>query len=58
MNYLAAEQDIPNSGDEMLFELLHGPWFNIPPQEIINLVIEVADRQYTEYIHIAAQAIA
>lgn len=50
LNYLAAEQDIPNSGDEMLFELLHGAWFNIPPQEIINLVIEVADRQYTEYI--------
>ncbi|WP_162915755.1 RecB family exonuclease [Paraflavitalea soli] len=50
LNYLAAGQDIPNSGDEMLFELLHGAWFNIPPQEIINLVIEVADRQYTEYI--------
>jgi len=50
LNYLAAEQDIPNSGDEMLFELLHGAWFNIPPQEIINLVIEVADRQYTKYI--------
>lgn len=50
LNYLAAEQDIPNSGDEMLFKLLHGAWFNIPPQEIINLVIEVADRQYTAYI--------
>lgn len=50
LNYLAAEQDIPNSGDEMLFELLHGEWFNIPPQEIIDLVIEVANRQYTAYV--------
>lgn len=50
LHYLAAEQDIRNSGDEMLFEILHGEWFNIPRQEIINLVIEVANRQYTEYI--------
>lgn len=49
LNYLAAEQDIRNSGDEMLFELLHAEWFNIPPREILHLTLEVADRQYTQY---------
>ncbi len=50
LNYLAAEKEIPSSGEALLFELLHGPWFGIPVQEINNLVLEVADRQYTEYI--------
>lgn len=50
LNFLAAEQEIPSSGEAMLYELLHGPWFGIPPQEINQLVLEVADRQYTEYI--------
>lgn len=48
LKYLAAEHDIPNSGDEMLFEILHFDWFNIPPIEIARLSIEVANRQFGE----------
>jgi DNA helicase-2/ATP-dependent DNA helicase PcrA len=46
--YLACEHDIPFSGDELLFEILHYDWFNIPPIEIANLSIEVAERQYSQ----------
>lgn len=46
IKYIAAEHDIPYGGDEMLFEILHFDWFNIPPIEIAKLSIEVADRQY------------
>jgi DNA helicase-2/ATP-dependent DNA helicase PcrA len=44
LNYLAAEQDIPYCGDEMLFELLHTDWFNIPATEIARLTIRLSDR--------------
>ncbi len=47
-SYLAAEHDIPYGGDEMLFEILHFDWFNIPPIEIAKLSVEVADRQFGE----------
>jgi len=46
--YVACEHDIPFSGDELLFEILHYDWFNIPPIEIANLSIEVAERQYSQ----------
>ena len=45
--YLAAEHDIPYEGDEMLFEILHYNWFDIPPMEIAKLTMEVSERQYT-----------
>ncbi|WP_235921104.1 ATP-dependent helicase [Foetidibacter luteolus] len=48
LRYLAAEHDVPDGGDEMLFEILHFDWFNIPPVEIANLTIEVAGRQFGE----------
>lgn len=48
MRYLAAEHDTPYGGDEMLFEILHFDWFNIPPLEIAKLSIEVADRHFGE----------
>jgi DNA helicase II / ATP-dependent DNA helicase PcrA len=48
MKFLAAEHDVPYGGDEMLFEILHFNWFNIPPIEIAKLSIEVADKLYTE----------
>ncbi|WP_207514764.1 ATP-dependent helicase [Longitalea luteola] len=47
IKYIAAEHDIPYGGDEMLFEILHFDWFNIPPVEIAKLSIEVADRQFS-----------
>lgn len=46
LKYLAAEQYIPYSGDEMLFKILHFDWFNIPPIEIAKISIEVADRKF------------
>lgn len=47
LKYLAAEHDIAYSGDEMLFEILHFNWFQIPPVEIAKLSIEVADKRYS-----------
>ncbi len=46
LRYLAAEHDIPFSGDEMLFEILHFDWFHIPPIVIAKLTIEVAEKQF------------
>ena len=45
--WLAAEHDVSYGGDEMLFEILHFDWFNIPPIEIAKLTIEVSERQFT-----------
>jgi len=46
MRYLASEHDIPFSGDEMLFEILHFDWFNIPAIEVAKLSIEVAEKNF------------
>jgi DNA helicase II / ATP-dependent DNA helicase PcrA len=48
LRYLASEHDIPYSGDEMLFEILHFDWFQIPPVEIANMTIYVAQKRYTQ----------
>jgi len=48
LKYLAAEHDTPYGGDEMLFEILHFSWFNIPPVEIAKLSVEVAEKQFGE----------
>ncbi len=47
IEYLTAEHDTPNSGDELLFEILHFEWFNIPSIEIAKLSIEVSERQFS-----------
>ena len=47
LKYLASEHDIPFSGDEMLFEILHFDWFSVPPVEIAKLSMEVADKRYS-----------
>ena len=47
LQYLAAEHDVPYGGDEMLFEILHFDWFNIPAIEIAKLTIEVSERQFS-----------
>jgi DNA helicase-2/ATP-dependent DNA helicase PcrA len=46
LHYLAAEHDVPYGGDEMLFEILHFDFFNIPPIQIAKLSIEVDDKKY------------
>ncbi len=48
LRWLASEHEIPYSGDEILFEILHYDWFGIPPIEIAKLSIEVADRQFDD----------
>lgn len=48
VRYLAAEHDAPYGGDEMLFEMLHFDWFQIPPIEIAKLTMEVAGKQFSE----------
>jgi DNA helicase II / ATP-dependent DNA helicase PcrA len=48
LKYLASEHDIPYSGDEMLFEILHFEWFGIPPIEIAKLTMEVAEKRYKD----------
>jgi DNA helicase II / ATP-dependent DNA helicase PcrA len=45
LRYLSAEHDISYGGDEMLFEILHFDWFNIPAIEIAKLSIENADKR-------------
>ncbi len=46
LKYLCNEHNIPYSGDEMLFEILHFDWFAIPAIEIAKLSIEVAEKQF------------
>lgn len=48
LRYLASEHDIPFSGDEMLFEILHFDWFGIPAIEIAMITIEVAEKRYSK----------
>jgi DNA helicase-2/ATP-dependent DNA helicase PcrA len=46
LRYLDAEHDVPFSGDEMLFRILHFRFWNIAPMVVSKLSMEVADRRY------------
>lgn len=46
LRYLDAEHDMPFSGDEMLFRILHFRFWNIAPLVVSKLSMEVADRRY------------
>jgi DNA helicase II / ATP-dependent DNA helicase PcrA len=46
LEYIAAEHEVPYSGDEMLFQILHFEWLDVPPVEIAKASIKVAERQY------------
>jgi DNA helicase-2/ATP-dependent DNA helicase PcrA len=46
LNYLGSEHDIPYSGDELLFEILHFEWLNIPPIEIAKASMAVSEMKY------------
>jgi DNA helicase-2/ATP-dependent DNA helicase PcrA len=46
LRYLNAEHDTPYGGDEMLFEILHYDFYNIPPIEIAKLTVEVNKLKY------------
>jgi DNA helicase-2/ATP-dependent DNA helicase PcrA len=48
LKYLACEHDIPYSGDELLFEILHFDWFHIPSIEIAKLSIESSHKKFDD----------
>jgi DNA helicase-2/ATP-dependent DNA helicase PcrA len=47
LRYLAAELERPHSGERLLFEMLHEPWFGVPPLALARLSVEIA-RHRTE----------
>lgn len=46
LRYLNAEHDMPYSGDEMLFEILHYDFYKNPPIEIAKLNAELNHKKY------------
>jgi DNA helicase-2/ATP-dependent DNA helicase PcrA len=46
LRYLNAEHDIPYGGDEMLFEILHYDFYNIPPIEVAKLTVAVNGKKH------------
>ncbi|HEV8079598.1 MAG TPA: ATP-dependent DNA helicase [Chitinophagaceae bacterium] len=48
LRYAAAEHEIPYAGDELLFEILHFDFYNIPPIEVAKLTVEVNQKKYSE----------
>lgn len=46
LSYLAMEMDSPYSGDELLFEIMHYDFFEIPPIEIAKASVAVAKENY------------
>ncbi|HEX6914209.1 MAG TPA: ATP-dependent DNA helicase [Chitinophagaceae bacterium] len=46
--YLCTEHDVPYSGDEMLFEILHYDWFGVSPIEVARLSVESAELRYSD----------
>jgi DNA helicase-2/ATP-dependent DNA helicase PcrA len=48
LRYVAAEHEIPYAGDELLFEILHFDFYQIPPIEVAKLTVEVNQKKYSE----------
>ncbi|TAM98513.1 MAG: ATP-dependent helicase [Chitinophagaceae bacterium] len=46
LEYIAAENDTPYSGDELLFEILHYDFFQILPIDIAKISVSVAQNNY------------
>jgi len=46
LRYLTMEMDSPYSGDELLFEIMHYDFFDIPPIEIAKASVAVAKENY------------
>ncbi|UKJ07461.1 ATP-dependent DNA helicase [Solitalea lacus] len=47
LRYLAMEINTPYSGDDLLFEIMHYDFFNIPPIETAKISIEVFRKNYS-----------
>ncbi|MBS1532827.1 MAG: ATP-dependent helicase [Bacteroidetes bacterium] len=46
LRYLAMEMDSPYSGDELLFEIMHYDFFNIPPIDVAKASIAVSKENF------------
>lgn len=46
LRYIAAETDIPYSGDEILFQILHYDFFDINPIDIAKITVAVNQHNY------------
>ncbi|WP_428328644.1 ATP-dependent DNA helicase [Mucilaginibacter sp.] len=47
LRYLAMEMEAPYSGDELLFEIMHYDFFDIPPIEIAKASVAVAKENFS-----------
>lgn len=45
LRYIAAEQEIPGSGEDLLFEIMHDACFQIPPVEAAKICRQAADQR-------------
>ena len=48
LRYLDAESQLPFSGDALLFEILHFPFFQIGAMDIARMSVAVTERKYKE----------
>jgi DNA helicase-2/ATP-dependent DNA helicase PcrA len=46
LEFIASENDTAYSGDELLFEILHFDFFNIPALDIARISLEVSQKNY------------
>lgn len=46
LHYLQAESHLAGSGDELLFEVLHGPWWGIAATDLAHLTMQAAELRY------------
>lgn len=47
LRYIAAEQEIPASGEDLLFEVMHDSHFQVPPVEAAKICRQAADQKTT-----------
>lgn len=50
LRYIAAEMEVPYSGDGLLFEILHYDFYQVPPAEIARLSVSVAEKGFREKV--------
>ena len=48
LRYIATEHEIPYSGDELLFEILHFDFYKVPPMEVAKITVEVNQKKYED----------
>lgn len=49
LRYLDTEMQLSFSGDALLFEMLHFPFYRITPMEIARMSVEVNERKYKDH---------